>query len=192
MRPRSSAGTTRSRLIEVPPRDVAEPAAAPAPRAKLVITMQGLPEREVTLDRRPRPARARRGSRCPDRLGVRQPLPRADRARRRPGSDARPGQHQRSAGELAAHPAPSAAASRSDPGRTGARHVLQRACSRAPPSRTRARRSASRGLDFRTRPGKRRRVRCSPSAVSIHPAEASGWKPDPQARSQPCRPWASQ
>jgi general secretion pathway protein A len=35
-------------VVQVPPRDVAEPAAAP-PRAKLVITMQGLPEREVTL-----------------------------------------------------------------------------------------------------------------------------------------------
>ena len=31
-------------------RDVAAPSAAPAPRAKLVITMQGMPDREVTLE----------------------------------------------------------------------------------------------------------------------------------------------
>ncbi len=36
-------------VVQVAPGDVAEPPAAPAPRAKLVITMQGLPEREVTL-----------------------------------------------------------------------------------------------------------------------------------------------
>ncbi len=35
-------------VVQVPPSNVAEPAAA-LPRAKLVITMQGLPEREVTL-----------------------------------------------------------------------------------------------------------------------------------------------
>lgn len=36
-------------VVQVPPRDVAEVPEAPAPRARLVITMQGLPEREVTL-----------------------------------------------------------------------------------------------------------------------------------------------
>jgi general secretion pathway protein A len=37
-------------LVRVTTPDLVEPSAAPAPRAKLVITMQGLPDREITLE----------------------------------------------------------------------------------------------------------------------------------------------
>lgn len=41
---------SRQLLVEVSPRDIDERSAAPAPRARLVITMQGLPDREITLE----------------------------------------------------------------------------------------------------------------------------------------------
>ena len=108
-------------------RDVAAPADAPAPRAKLVITHAGLPDREITLDGDRMLVGRGEEADMSHRLGLRQPLSRADRARRRPGPDARPRQHQRPGRQLAPHPAPRAAASRSDPGRTGAGDVSQRA-----------------------------------------------------------------
>ncbi len=139
---------------------------APGPRAKLVITMQGLPEREVALSRRPHPGRARRRGRCAiDSVFI----SRYHALIVRDNSQDLMLDLGSTNGLL-----------------VNSRRILRRALrhrdliqvgparvmyfneqAAAPPSQTRARRSASRGLDFRRRRAKKRPAPCWLSVGSI-------------------------